>query len=195
MFGEQERASWKVLMVGALISRNSGFAADAGHALWEREGAVINAFLGWLEKTSAKIVDGQTGPDVSLLKDLDKAIKESYALAAKARNDLRKGSACMLTADKAALTRNPFVDEHQPQHASVPDVWVHSHPQNGTTRFLQELLRCGRIEGSLTAMANVLQVIAGRASPRRTACGWSRAARTPTTARWSTSACSAERRR
>ena len=53
-------------MMAALISKDSaGFAADAGRALDEREGAVINSFLGWFEKTSAKIVDGQTGPDVT----------------------------------------------------------------------------------------------------------------------------------
>ena len=161
VFGEEERASWKVLMMAALITKDTGFANDAGRALDEREKAVINSFLGWFEKTSAKIVDGQTGPEVTLLKDLDQSIKDSYAVAANARSNLRKGSVCMLTADKTVLSRNPFVDEHQPQTASLPDVWVHSHPQNGTLRGLQEILRCCRIEGSLTATANVLRVIAG----------------------------------
>ena len=161
VFGEEERGGWKVLMMAALITKDSGFAADAGRALDERVKAVINSFIGWFEKTSAKIVDGQTGPDVTLLKDLDQSIKDSYAAAANARGDLRKGSVCMFTADKTVLSRNPFVDEHQPQTASLPDVWVHSHPQNGTMRGLGEIMRCCRIEGSLTATANVLRVIAG----------------------------------
>ena len=139
--------------MGAIITRASGFAVDAGQALWERVGVVINTFLTWVEQTNAKMVDGQTGPDVSLLKDLDKALKDSYKLAAKARSELRMGSACMLLADKSALTRNPFVDEHEPQSASVPDVWVYTHPQNGVMRLLQEILRCCRIEGSLTALS------------------------------------------
>ena len=39
VFGEEERASWKVLMMAALISKDTGFAADAGRALDEREEA------------------------------------------------------------------------------------------------------------------------------------------------------------
>ena len=62
--------------MGAIITRASGFAVDAGQALWERVGVVINTFLTWVEQTNAKMVDGQTGPDVSLLKDLDKALKD-----------------------------------------------------------------------------------------------------------------------
>jgi len=161
VFGEEERGGWKVLMMAALLTKDSGFATDAGRALDERVKVVINSFIGWFEKTSAMIVDGQTGPDVTLLKDLDQSIKDSYAAAVNARNDLRKSSVCLFTADKAVLSRNPFVDEHQPQTASLPDVWVHSHPQNGTMRGLGEIMRCCRIEGSLTAMANVLRVIAG----------------------------------
>ena len=38
--------------------------------MWERVGVVINTFLTWVEQTNAKMVGGQTGPDVSLLKDL-----------------------------------------------------------------------------------------------------------------------------
>ena len=43
----------------------------------------------------------------------------------------------------------------------MPDVWVYTHPRNGVISLLQEILRCCRIEGSLTALSNVLQVIGG----------------------------------
>ena len=121
--------------------------------MWERVGVVINTFLTWVEQTNAKMVDGQTGPDVSLLKDLDQALKDSYKLAAKARSELRMGSACLHAARRQVGAHAQPVRRHEPQSGSVPDVWVYTHPQNGVMRLLQEILRCCRIEGSLTALS------------------------------------------
>ena len=54
----------------------------------------------------------------------------------------------MMTSRRSRATRSSTNTS-----ASVPDVWVYTHPQNGVMRLLQEILRCCRIEGSLTALS------------------------------------------
>ena len=39
IFGEEERSSWKVLIAAALLTKDTGFALDAGKDLADRQGA------------------------------------------------------------------------------------------------------------------------------------------------------------
>ena len=44
IFGEEERSSWKVLVAAALLTKDTGFALDAGKDLADRQGHVVKLF-------------------------------------------------------------------------------------------------------------------------------------------------------
>ena len=48
IFGEEERSSWKVLIVAAILTKDTGFAIDAGKDLVDRIAAVVKLFLAWI---------------------------------------------------------------------------------------------------------------------------------------------------
>ena len=73
IFGEEERSSWKVLIAAALLTKDTGFALDAGKDLADRQGVVVKNFLGWIAKAEANRRGGLQGADVTLLQNLDDA--------------------------------------------------------------------------------------------------------------------------
>ena len=55
IFGEEERSSWKVLVAAALLTKDTGFALDAGKDLADRQGVVVKNFLGWIAKPKPRL--------------------------------------------------------------------------------------------------------------------------------------------
>ena len=161
IFGEEERSSWKVLIAAALLTKDTGFALDAGKDLADRQGLVVKNFLSWIAKAEANRRGGLQGADVTLLQNLDEALKANYERAVTAQNDTPLSTVAFLLADETHQEKNPFLTVHQPIGAIMLDLWVHAHPKNGVLRLLQELLRGARIEGAPTNVNNILQVIFG----------------------------------
>ena len=50
IFGEEERSSWKVLIVAAILTKDTGFAIDADKDLVDRIAAVVKLFLAWIAR-------------------------------------------------------------------------------------------------------------------------------------------------
>ena len=59
IFGEEERSSWKVLIVAAILTKDTGFAIDADKDLVDRIAAVVKLFLAWIAKAEARRRSGQ----------------------------------------------------------------------------------------------------------------------------------------
>ena len=161
IFGEEERSSWKVLIVAAILTKDTGFAIDAGKDLVDRIAAVVKLFLAWIAKAEARRRSGQQGADVTLLQNLDKELKANYTRAVSAQNNEPLATVAFLMADATHLEKNPFTTVHQPIGPMMYDFWVHAHPNNGVLRLLQELFRGARVDGASTNVNNVLQVIFG----------------------------------
>ena len=161
IFGEDERSSWKVLIVAAMLTKDTGFAIDAGKDMVDRIAAAVKLLLAWIAKAEALRRSGQQGADVTLLQNLDEELRTNYTRAVGAQNSEPLATVAFLMADATHLEKNPFTVVHQPIGAMQLDFWVHAHPNNGVLRLLQELFRGARIDGSPTNVSNILQVIFG----------------------------------
>ena len=127
IFGEEERSSWKVLIAAALLTKDTGFAMDAGKDLADRQGLVVKNFLTWIAKAEASRRGGLHGADVTLLQNLDEALKANFERAVTAQNDTPLSTVAFLLADETHQEKNPFLTVHQPIGAVMLDLWVHAH--------------------------------------------------------------------
>jgi hypothetical protein len=161
IFGEDERSMWKVLIGAAMLTKDTGFAIDAGKDMVDRTAAAIKLLLAWIAKAEALRLSGQQGADVTLLQNLDQELRANYTIAVNAQNSDPLATVAFIMADATHLEKNPFTVVHQPIGAMQLDFWVHAHPNNGVLRLLHELFRGARVDGSPTNVSNILQVIFG----------------------------------
>ena len=161
IFGEEDRGMWKVLMSAALLTKDTGFAADVDKDLMDRTGSAIKLFLAWIAKAEAARSSGQLGADVTLIQNIDQELRANYNTAVNAQNNDPLATVAFIMADATHLEKNPFTVVHQPTGPMQLDFWVLSHPNNGVLRLLHELFRGARVDGSPTNVSNILQVIFG----------------------------------
>jgi hypothetical protein len=163
VFGDAAQVAWRLMVLGAITSMDSGFGIDMKEKTRKEIIAVVEHFCYWCELTYDKIRQGHArGDDVTVYHDLD---GELAAYAKEREGHVYEGKSCnvyLMLGDESIIRRNSGMLGAHSGRPTTPD-FESVHHENGLEKAVMSIIKCAHMDGGHTKVHNLCKAALGPA--------------------------------